>query len=67
MPLREVQSPMYYDQEAKYKEEDAHLSTSPIPPQTSPTGNIITSPSRKKPQSSSRLSNPPGQTVDSFS
>jgi hypothetical protein len=41
MPLREAQSPMYYDQEAKYRKEDRHLPISPLPPQTSSTGKII--------------------------
>jgi hypothetical protein len=47
MPLREAQNPMYCDLNIKYKEEDGYLSTSPLPPQTSSTGNIILSPSWK--------------------
>jgi hypothetical protein len=34
IPPREVQDPVYYDQDIKYKKEDGHSSTSPLPPQT---------------------------------
>jgi hypothetical protein len=47
MPLREVQSTMYYDKEGQIKEEDGYLSTSPLPPQTSSTGNVTPPPSWK--------------------
>jgi hypothetical protein len=69
--LREVQAPYIMSRKAKYKEEDGHLSTSTLPPQTSLTGNITPS-FMEKSQAlidlsslSSRLTNSLGQTVDS--
>jgi hypothetical protein len=41
MPLMEAQNPCIMTRKAKYKEEDRHLSTSPLPLETCSTGNII--------------------------
>jgi hypothetical protein len=73
-PWGKPRAPCIVTRKAKYKEEDRYLSTSSLPQQTSWTGNIITPLSQKNLRLwliwcslSSRLTNPPGQTVDSFS